>query len=113
MRQLGADVALECFEATRPKPLDILVERVDEHPERQIALEFRCRPGQNQVALHVGPSPKLFEQASLAHSGLTQKGKRARPPPFQLAEGIIERTARLGAPNELLACRGHFRPWRA
>jgi hypothetical protein len=61
VRQLGTDVVVEWLEATRLEPLDVLVERVDERTERQLSLEFGCRPGENQLPTHGSASPKLFE----------------------------------------------------
>ena len=113
MRELAADVVIEGLEATRRKPLDVLVERVDEHPERQIALELRCRPAENEVPTRIGPDRKLREETRLADAWLTHERKRSGPPPVQLGERVIERTARLGAPNEVLGDRDHFRSRRA
>ena len=42
--ELGTNVVSKCLEATRLKPLDVLVKRIDEHPEGQVSLELRCRP---------------------------------------------------------------------
>jgi len=113
VRELAADVVIEGLEATRRKPLDVLVERVDEHPERQIALELRCRPAENEVPTRIGPDRKLREETRLADAWLTHERKRSGPPPVQLGERVIERTARLGAPNEVLGDRDHFRSRRA
>ena len=112
-RQLGADVVVECLEAMRREPRDVLVERVDEHPERQIPLELRCRPVQDELPTRVRPSHKLGEQTGLADPGLTHQRERGRPPTVELGERVVEHTARLGAPDELLAHRHHFRSRRA
>jgi hypothetical protein len=61
----------------------------------------------------ISPRRKLREETRLADAWLTHQRKRSGPPAVQLREHVIEHTARLGAPNELLAYRNHFRPWRA
>jgi hypothetical protein len=73
VRELGTNVVAECLEATRLKPLDVLVERVNEHPEGQISLEFRCRPAEDQLPTRVSASRKLSEETGLADPGLTQQ----------------------------------------
>jgi hypothetical protein len=113
VRELGTNVVFECLEAARLKPLDVLVERVDEHPEGQISLKLRCRPVEDELPTLVSASRKLSEQAGLADPGLTHQRKRSRSPTVQLGKGVVEHAARLGAPNELLAYRDHFRSWRA
>ncbi len=107
-RQLGTDIVAECLEAMRREPRDVLVERVDEHPEGQISLELRCRPVEDELATPVGASGKLGEQTGLADPGLTHQRERGRPPTVELGEHVVEHAARLGAPNELLAYRDHL-----
>jgi hypothetical protein len=113
VRELATNVVVHRLEATRRKPLDVLVERVDEHPERQVSLELRCRPAENEVPMRITPGRKLREETRLADPWLTHKRKRSGPPAVQFGEHVIEHTASLGAPNKLLAYRNHFRPWRA
>jgi hypothetical protein len=113
VRELGTNVVFECLEATRLKPLDVLVERVDEHPERQISLELRCRPVEDELPTLVSARRELSEQAGLADPGLTHQRERNRPPTVELGKRVVEHAARLGAPNEVLAYRDHFRSWRA
>ena len=110
MRELDTSVVVECLEATRLEPLDVLVERVDEHPEGQVSLELRCRPIQDELAARVSAGRKLSEQTGLADPGLTHQRERSRPPTLELDQHVVEQTARLGAPNELLAIRNHIRP---
>ena len=113
MRELGTNVVVECLEATRLKPLDVLVERVDEHPEGQVSLELRCRPVEHELPTRVGASRELGEQTGLADPGLTHQRERGRPPTIELGKRGVEHAARLGAPNEMLAYRGHLRSRRA
>jgi hypothetical protein len=113
VRELGTNVVVECLEATRLKPRDVLVERVDEHPEGQISLKLRCRPGEDELPTRVSASRKLNEQTGLANPGLTHQHERSRPPTVELGKDIVEHAARLCSPNELLAYRDHFDSRRA
>ena len=112
-RQLGTNIIVECLEATRLKPRDVLVERVHEHPEGQVALKLRCRPGEDELPPRVSASRKLDEQTGLADPGLTDQHERSRPPAVELGEGIVDHAARLCAPYKLLAYGDHCRSWRA
>ena len=42
-RQLGANLSIQRTEAVLRETSDVLVERIDEHPERQVPLELRSR----------------------------------------------------------------------
>ena len=61
----------------------------------------------------IGPGRKLGEQTGLADPRLTHQRERSGPPAVELGEHVVEHTARLGAPNEVLAYRDHFRSRRA
>ena len=58
---------------------EVLVEGVDEQPERQVALELRRAAGEHQHAAGVGALAQLGEQPALADPGLTDDldGKEA------------------------------------
>ncbi len=112
-RQLGSDVVVERLEAARLEPRHVLVERIDEHPEGQVSLELRGRPVEDQRPTRVSTSRELTEQARLADARLAHQREGARPPGFGLGESGIEHAASLGAPNEVLATRDHFRSGRA
>ena len=75
--ELGTNVVFKCLEATRLKPLDVLVKRIDEHPEGQISLELRCRPVEDELPTRVSASRKLSEQTGLADPGLTDQRERS------------------------------------
>ena len=112
-RQLGSDVVVERIEAARLEPRHVLVERIDEHPERQVSLELRGRPVEDERPTRVSTSRELTEEARLADARLAHQRERGRPPGFGLGESGVEHAARLGAPDELLATRDHFRSGRA
>ncbi len=109
MSELGTNVVFKCLEATRLKPLDVLVKRIDEHPEGQISLELRCRPVEDELPTRVSASRELSEQTGLADPGLTHQRERGGPPTVELGKRGIEHAARLGAPNEVLAYQSHIR----
>ncbi len=90
MGELGANIVVERLEAPRRKPLHVLVERVDEHPERQVSLELRRRPAENEMPTRIGAGGELREKAGLADAWLTHERKRSRPPPLQPREHVIE-----------------------
>src|SRR5262249_60511072 len=46
VRKLGLHITVESSEPSRFEALKVLVERVDEHSERQVSLELRRRPRQ-------------------------------------------------------------------
>ena len=113
MRELTTNIVVEGLQATRRKPLNVLVERVNEHPERQVSLELRCRPAEHEVPTPISPGRKLREKPRLANPRLTHQRNRSGLATVQIDEQIIENTARCGAPNEVLGDRDHFRSRRA
>jgi hypothetical protein len=81
VRELRAHVRVEVLEAQAPRldALDVVVERVDEHPEREVAIEVRARASQDDVAARLGASSELGKQPRLADAGLPDDLHRARP----------------------------------
>ena len=92
--ELGADVVVERVEPPRLEPLDVLVERVDEDPERQVALELRrasrrargararrrARPSSaSRRVLPIPGSPTQLERAERPALELGERRDRARP----------------------------------
>ncbi len=108
VRQLGPNVLVECLEAKRLEALNVLLERIDEQPERQISLELRCRSVEHELPARVGATRELREESGLADPGLTHQHERSGSPAPQPDKRVIECSACLGAPNELLANRSHF-----
>ena len=60
------------------QPAHVLVERVDEDPERQVALELGRAARQHQAAAVVGHRLELGQQPRLADAGLAHELDRAR-----------------------------------
>ena len=83
----------------------MLVERVDEHRVRQVALELGGAAGQDEVAALVGDPLELGQQARLADAGLTDQLDRSRQP----GQGSIERAQLLRTSDEGLGELGHTR----
>ena len=63
-------------EAPRIEALDVLVERVDEDPERQVLLELRPRSGEHDVPRSSARRPAQRAGASCR----SRRGRRSRPP---------------------------------
>ena len=110
--ELGTHVILERVEAMRLKSLDVFVERIDEYPERQVALELRCGSRKYQVPKRIGSCGKLGEEAGLADPGFAPHLERGRPTLVELGESVIDREELLGAPNEVLASKATSLRWR-
>ena len=99
---------VECIEAVWLEPPDVFVERVDEDPEGEIALELGCRPAEDEVAMRIGPSGGLGEQAGLPDPRFADQCEHGRRRSVsQAEERLVEDAARLGAPNEVLARADH------
>jgi hypothetical protein len=61
-------------EALPAEPADVVVERVDPDPERQVALELGSAPAEHQVTRLLAERGELVEQARLADSRLAAEG---------------------------------------
>ena len=74
----------------RLESLDVLVERVDEDPERQITLELRGGSGEDELLASVGAGGELGEQPRLADTGLAHDFDRRGQPAVELGKGVIK-----------------------
>ena len=102
VRKLRAHVFVQLGQAVGTEPAQILVERVHEDRERQVALELRSRAGQDKAPALVSGMRELGEKAGLANPGLPDEGDGGRNPLIDLAEHLVERAELLGAANELV-----------
>jgi hypothetical protein len=107
--ELGTNVIVERVEATRVKALEVLVERIDEYPEGQVALELRPGSGEYEVPAPVRTSGKLCEEPGLADPGFAPHLERGRLTVAELGESVIDREELLGPANEVLRKQGHVR----
>jgi hypothetical protein len=108
MRELRTRVAVEELQAARIKPLQVLIECVHEHPERQVPLQLRPAARKHEVTAVLGALSKLGKQARLADTGLPHQLDRDRPPLSERGKSVIEPTKLLGAPDELLGKQNHL-----
>jgi hypothetical protein len=113
LRQLRANVVVEELEPSRIQPDQVLVERVNEDPERQIPLELRAGSRHHEVFTRVGARRQLGEQARLADPRLPGDFDRGRPPPSELAERSIERVELGVPPDEMFGELKRRRPPQA
>jgi hypothetical protein len=72
VRELRLYGAVERSEPARVQARDVLIQRVDEHRERQVVLELRRPTGQNQVPARPGASGELPQQPRLADPGFAR-----------------------------------------
>jgi hypothetical protein len=102
-RQRGQDVSelrlhvvVERGEQARVEPLDVLVQRMHEDGERQLALELRRRPGEHEVSAQLRASRKLRKHARLPDPRLAHQLNRGG----RAVERAHERIELLDAPDE-------------
>jgi hypothetical protein len=107
-RQVAPDVVVERPEHPRLDPRDERVERIDEDPVGQIALELRRAPVEHRVPALVRPSAELGQQAGLADPRLARELDRGRTPPPELAERLVQRPQLGDTPDKPLALVRHL-----
>ena len=89
-RELRPHLLGEVAEATRLGALHVLVERLDEHPEGDVALEVRGRAPEHDVPARVGASGDLGQEPRLADPGGAHHLDGARSAGRQPVEGVVE-----------------------
>ena len=102
MRELRPSLAVETPEAPWVEAFGVLVEGVDEDPERQIPLELRRGACEDELTAPVDALRELGEQAGLADAGLADELDRAREALLEIGEQLVERVELRGTPDELL-----------
>ena len=70
--QLADPVPEHALQALRPEPGDVVVERVDPHAERQLALELAAAAGEHEMPVVLPTLCELVEQACLADAGFAR-----------------------------------------
>ena len=103
MRELRSNLVVERGEELRVQAAEVLIERVDEDGERQVLLEFRRRPTENQVPAGLGASGELSKETGLADPRFARDLGRARVPSIELVEQLLDRIEFVGATDELFA----------
>ena len=71
--------------------MDVLVERIDEDPERQVELELAGPPREHEVPARVGTGRQLGEEARLADSRLADQLERRGLSLAELSEETVDR----------------------
>ena len=105
--ELRPGFVAQAAQALRREPGDVLLQRVDERPEGQVALELRRAAGEHELSAGLGAPSELRQQAGLADPRLARELDRARPPPLDLVKRGVERAELRGAPDEVLGEVGH------
>ena len=113
VRELRAHVVLQAGEARRAERSHVLVERVHEDRERQVALQLGSRACEHQVPLCVRARAELGEEAGLADSRLADDQDGDRAALVELRQRPIERAQLLGAPDEVGGLQRHSSCCRA
>jgi hypothetical protein len=90
MGELGAHLLAETGESLRVDALDVLVEGVDEDPEREVAFELGARSSQDDVPPGIGASGELRDEPGLADPGSTYDFNGAGTPGRERIEGVVE-----------------------
>ena len=81
--------------------VDVLVERVDEDPERQVDLELARPAGEHEVRACVCTSSQLGQEARLADSWLADQLERRGWSPADLREETVDRAELRRAADEM------------
>jgi hypothetical protein len=107
VRQLAAHLHGQRRHELRVDAGEVLVERVDEHPEREVLLELGRAAAEDGAAAVVRPRGQLRQQPGLADPGLALDHQRRSPAVTQLLERAIDRPQLGGAPDEMVGDSGH------
>ena len=102
VRELCLHVVVEGGELVRVEALDVLIQRMHEDRKRQLALELRRRPRENEVPAQLGTSRQVREEARLADTQLAHQLDRTGRASVELVEHPLERIEFGGAPHERL-----------
>ena len=108
-RQLRPDLQAELVEALRLEPADVLVECVDEDPEREILLELRRRARQHEVTAFVRASRELREEPRLADPRLSDELDRGRRAFVELRQARSNALSSAVRPTSWCCHPGHRR----
>lgn len=100
--ELGAHLLAETVESSRVDALDVLVEGVDEDPEREVAFELGARSGQDDVSTGIGASGEFRDEPGLADPGSAYDFNGTGSPGRQLVEGVVEPLDLCAAPYEIV-----------
>ena len=108
-RELRPHVLVHAVQAARLEAAHVLVERIDEHAERQVALELGCAAREHEPAARVGSGAQLLEQRRLPDPRLADDFEHGRSVPRELGQHRLQRLELGGAPDDLLGRQSHGR----
>ncbi len=106
--ELRSDVVLARRDELRVDSSQVLVERVDEEREREIALQLGCRAREDEISLGVRPCAELGEEPRLADARLADEQNSDRALPIELGQDSIQRAELLRTADEVAGLRAHF-----
>lgn len=102
MGELGSHLIVETVESARVDALDVLVEGIDEDPEREVAFELGARSGPDDVPPGISASGELRDEPGLADPGSAYDFNGAGSPRRELVEGVVEPLDLCTAPYEMV-----------
>ena len=89
-REFGKVLYAQAVESARVERFEVLVEGVDHHAERQLALELGCASVQGEAAPLLGPLKQLGEKRCLADPGFARDENDLRSSPTPVLEQSLE-----------------------
>jgi hypothetical protein len=113
LAELGAHLVVEATQAPRLQAPDVLIERVHEDPERQVALLLGPASAEHQHPVSLDAIPKLRQQPGLPDSGRAEQLDRGGLAAPETAERPDEPIELRGATYEMVGKLLHISPCRA
>ena len=107
LAELRADVGRERVEPPRLERLHVVVERVGEDAEREVALELGGASREHEQPALLAARLERVEQAGLADAGLADDGQGAGAPPLQPDQRVVDGRELSRSPDELLGRWGN------
>jgi hypothetical protein len=101
VREFPLGIVVEYGELSRLQSGDVLVQRIDEDRERQVALEFGCRSRENEVTASLGASGKFSQEPRLADPRFAGQVNRPGTASIQLVQELLDQTEFVGPPHEV------------
>ena len=113
MAELGAHLVVQAPQPPRLKPLDVVIERIHEHPERQVALLLGPASAEHKRAVSLDAVPELRQQSGLSDPCRAEQLDRARLAALKPAESADEPIELRDAAYEMVSKLLHKSPRRA
>jgi hypothetical protein len=110
VRELRPYVILERRDEFGVDSSHVVVERVDEEREREVALQLGCRARKDQISRGVRSCTELGEKPCLADARLADEQNGDRTPTVELGTDSIQRVEFLRAADEVAVLCAHSLP---